>query len=452
MRPVLLSSIVICLLVACEQNVEQAVSQVNGRNIGVDEFIFAYETSPRSVIAGPRESAYVKVLDRITERILLAQEAERRGLQNDPTTLRELRQLEDSAIRRELFKKHIRAEVQISEEDCRAAFLKSQQTLWVQYTMLDQEPSGETMSWDPDWESESINANVKSMNTPEYGLVNLVSWNELDQNLEDMLFSLEVGEMSAPLFKDKAYHIFRLVNTESNVMLSENEFYLKQEHYRSAIRKRREHARAFQFVKDVMQPEQLIIRRQTLDQLSNYLWQLHEEEEPKNVSSKELATFPNALDNLNGEELATYASGTMTVDDFRFYYRMNPYELNNTSLNELRNSIVNAIGIYVRDIVFAEKGRAENLASLPSVQEDFIYWRERLLAAKLENAIKETQGDVTADESEKSDLTANLAFEQLCDRLRKNAKIKMNEDVLMSIQTSDEGLGRKIDFFAGYLN
>ncbi len=383
MRAAFSSLIVICLLIACGLDDQQTVSQVNGRNIGVDEFIFAYETSPRSVIAGSRESAYEKVLDRITERILLAQEAERRGLQNDPTTLRELGQLEDSAIRRELFKKHIRSEVEVSEMDCRDAFLKSQKTLWVQHTVLDHEPAGTTISWDPDWKLESINGNIKSMNTPEFGLVNLVTWNELDQDLEDMLFSLEVGEISTPLFKDKAYHIFRLVNTESNRMLSENEFYLQQEHYRSAIRKRREHARAFQFVKDVMQPEQLIIRRHTLDQLSNFLWQQYEADELKKAPSEELAAIPTALDDIDGDELATYASGKLTVDDFRFHYRMNPCELSNTSQKDLQNSLINAIGIYVRDIVFAEKGRAENLAALPSVQEDFVYWRERLLAATL---------------------------------------------------------------------
>ena len=452
MRPAPLLLIVIYLLIACGQDSQQSVSQVNGRSIGVDEFIFAYETSPRSVITGPKASAYGKVLDRITERVLLAQEAERRGLENDPITQRELKQLEDSAIRRELFRQQIRSKVVVSETDCRDAFMKAQQTLWVQHAILDQEPPTETESWNPEWEQVSINGAVKSMKTSEYGLVNLVSWNDLDQNLEDILFSLEVGDLTAPLLKNQAYHIFRLVNIESNQILSENEFYLQQEHYRSAISKRREHALAFQFVQDVMQTEQLIIRRKTMDQLSHFLWQQVEAEKIKVESPGELNPEPNTLEALSGDELATYASGKLTVEDFRFYYRMNPYELSDKSLNDLQNSLVNAIGIYVRDIVFAEKGRAEDLAMLPSVQEDFSYWRERLLAGKLENSIKENLVNTTGTEPEDAAQAASLEFEQLCESLTKNAKIKINEKVLMSIQTSDEGLGRKIDFFAGYLN
>ena len=450
LTPLLL--IIIYLLTACGQDSQQSVSQINGRNIGVDEFIFAYETSPRSVISGSKKAAYGKVLNRITERILLAQESEKRGLENEPTTQRELRHLEDSAIRRELFRQQIRGEVVVTETDCRDAFMKAQQTLWVQHSIFDQELPPETGSWDPDWEQVSINASVKSTNTQEYGLVNLVTWNDLDQRLEDILFSLEVGEITDPIARNQTYHIFRLVNIESNQILSENEFYLQQEHYRSAISKRREHALAFQYVQDVMQAEQLIIRRQTLDQLSQFLWEQVEAENINVDAPAEVNPLPNTVEDMNGEELATYASGKLTVEDFRFYYRMNPYELSNKTLNDLQNSLVNAIGIYVRDIVFAEKGRADNLARLPRVQEDFSYWRERLLAGKLEHSIKENLVNYTGVAPEDAAIAATLEFEQLRVSLTKNAKIKINEKVLMSIKTSDEGLGRKIDFFAGYLN
>jgi len=452
MKPMSLVLFVIILLSACSQDSQDSVAQINGRSIGVDEFVFAYETSPRSVIAGPKESAYRNVLDRITQRILLAQEAEKRGLVSDSSTQRELRQLEDSAIRRELFKQHIRNQVEVSEADCRDAFRKSQQTLWAQHTILDQRASPELDKWNPEWEHVSISPSVKSMKTAEFGLLDLVTWNDLDQNLEDILFSLEVGELTSPIFKDQAYHIFRLVNIESNQMLSENEFHLQQDHFRSALNKRREHALAFQFVQDVMQPEQLIIRRKTLDQLSHFLWQQLEAESLKAQFPGELNTLPNTLDDMELDELATYASGKLTVDDFRFYYRMNPYELSNTSLNDLQNSLVNAIGIYVRDIVFAEKGRAEDLSEIASVQEDFSYWKERLLAAKLENAIKESVVASSGTETEQAVQAASQEFDQLCESLTKNAKIRVNKKVLMSIQTSDEGLGRKIDFFAGYLN
>ena len=114
----------------------QEVSRVNDRSISKADFVFAYETSPSSILTGSKALSYKRVMDRLIKRVLLAQEAENRELQDVPETAEALILLEDAAIRRELFRQAVRQQVQISDEDCRLAFNRAQQTLWIQHVVL----------------------------------------------------------------------------------------------------------------------------------------------------------------------------------------------------------------------------------------------------------------------------------------------------------------------------
>ena len=445
--------VLMILLIACEKQVVDEVSNVNGRSISHDDFIFAYETSPSSFQTGPKERAYKQVLDRIIQRILLSQEAQKRGLHTDEEIAEELRLLEDAAIRRELFRINVREQVQISNEVCRQAFSRGQQTLWVRHAVLGSKPAQVLNIWDSAWTHSSINPTSETYVSDLFGKVDLVRWNDLDQELEEILFGLEINELSAPILRKGNVHIFQLVNIETNQMVSENSYLLEKEHYRATIQKRREHAVAFSYVKDIMEPQNLIIRREALDVLSQVLWSHNSSKDALTDKSSEIQDLSDVtLDEISNLELANYQSGTMSVGDFRTYYKMNPIDLSQNSLEALQYNLTNAIGIYVRDIVFAEIGRREGLTELPEVSQDYQYWQERLLAARMETRIFQEVQDEFTNTDEDISLQANERLNQLCAELKQDADIKTDTAALMEIKTSDAGLPRKIDFFASYLN
>lgn len=453
MRSGLIIFLLLCLLAACERQSPPVLAQVNGRSISRDDFVYAYETSPRSILTGSKQAAYDRVLDRIIQRVLFAQEAERRELQKETETARELASLEDAAIRRELFRESIRKNVKLSDADYRKAFYRDQQTLWVQHAVFDTLEDIIPGAWNPTWVHVSINATTKTVERAGFGMVDLISWNDVDLELEEILYGLALNEVSEPILKKGAIHVFRLVNVETNTMASENQYLLKQEHYRTALRKRQEHALAFNFVREVMAPESLIIRRHTIEQLTRVIWQRNPDQNGiVGGSVSELNSPALDLDDLNKLELATFKSGRLLVEDFRFYYKMNPYKLSRVSLDDLQKDLINAIGIYVRDIVFAKKGRTAGYAGIPAVRQDVQYWQERLLASKLEASIYE---HISASGSVNPAETGRIVEQEL-DKLFKNLKqetaISIDQEMLMTIRTSDEGLARKIDFFAGYLN
>jgi len=448
-----IACLLLCAIVSCETQSSDELSRVNGRSISADEFIFSYETSPRSVIAGPRESAYDRVLDRLIERVLLSQESRRRGLDQDPETMRELTFLEDAAIRRELFRDKIRETTIISEDESRLAFSMAQKTLWIQHIVLDSPLSEKPEFWNPDWRHESINPTTKTVEVPALGQIDLVGWNDVDTDLESVLYQLELNDWTAPIQKNGQTHLFRLLNIETNQMITENQFHGEQEHYRSTLRKRLEHDRSFAFVQETMKPQNLTIKRQVLEQLTQVLWAARAEQDSLiGKGEGEFNVKDLTIDEIGSSVLAQFKSGELTVEDFRFYYQMNPQKLEAETMDGLRHVLVNALGIYVRDIVFAELGRKDGLQHRQEVIKDYQYWHERLLASKLERHIYELVASKSGPESDDAEGTASLALAELSSTLKHQARIKVDRELLMKLKTSDDGLPRKIDFYTAYLN
>ena len=443
----------IFMIGACERQSQEEIGVVNGRSISAEEFIFSYETSPQSVTAGAKESAYDAVLERLVERVLLSQESQRRGLDQDPETIRELTYLEDAAIRRELFRDQIRENTFISDEDTRTAFSMSQKTLWIKHIVLESKISDKPEAWNPEWRHESINPGTKTVYDPEFGSIDLIAWNDVDTDLESILYGLTLNDWTGPIEKNGQTHLFRLVNIETNQMVTENQYYEKQEHYQSALRKRVEHDRSFAFVQEVMKPQNLIIKRPALEQLTQVLWAARVNQD--SLTGSDGAEFKEnlpTLDEIGSLVLGHFKSGDLTIEDFRFYYQMNPQKLEAENMDGLRYKLVNAVGMYVRDIVFAELGREDGLQYREPVIEDYQYWQERLLASKLEQQIYElaaSEDDIDKDDHEQM---ATQMLAELSSSLRDEATIKVDRDLLLKLKTSDEGLPRKIDFFTAYLN
>jgi len=445
--------LLVCLLGGCENQSPNELGNVNGRSIRPDEFVFSYETSPRSITAGPKETAYEQVLDRLMERILLSQESRRRGLDKEPEIARELKYLEDAAIRRELFRENIRRVTEISEEDARLAFSLAQKTLWIQHVELDSLITAKPDVWNPDWKHVPINLTLSNVEVRGLGSVNLVGWNDVDTKLESILYQLELKEWTAPILKNGQSHLFRLLNVQTNQMTSESQFSNEREHYQSAIRKRVEHDHSFAFVQETMKPEKLTIKRQVLEQLTQALWAYKIDSDNLSFRAEGEIQLENlTLDDIGTSELAHFESGSFTVDDFRFFYKMNPQKLEANNPGGLRHKLVNTIGIYVRDLVFAEIGRNEGLHKRHEVVQDYQYWQERLLASRLEQHIHELSMPESGTDTEAAEDIASRAVAELSISLRGQAEISVNKDLLMTLKTSDEGLSRKIDLFTSYLN
>ena len=442
------------LLISCsksDKSGSKAVATINDRVITSDEFAFAYELAPRNITQLGKEKAYSILLDGMIDKILFAKEGTRCGFDKDNTFQRAMDYFKRAAVVRELYLKHVRDSVKITDEEIRSAYQRSKTTLYLKNFLATNQDDAEkiskgllTVSHKP------LLSGLKTIETNKFGTVDLISWNNIKQEIEDIVFNLPLHKRSRPYFDGKFYHTFEVVEKEINAMITENDYYVRKPTMESAIRKRKEHKKAFEFVQRTMKPQHLIIKAEPLNELTSQIWKTHNHDEnaiDQYLDNREIQSLSEKNKSLLNQNLAAFKDGTLTVSDFLFTYKVNPYQLSFKSKQSIRENLKNTIAIYVRDLVFSEQGMKEGLDKKPSVKEEVRNCEERLLANKLKRNLYEQLAQSISD-STKLIEEYNLTLKNFAQELRAKSKVHIDKNVMKGIKTTDEGLPRKIDFFA----
>lgn len=424
------------------------VAKIEDRLISADEFAYAYELAPRELTRLDKLDARLAVLDRLTDRILLSREAEKLGLDRSDSVLqRTLDLYERQAINRELFRQHIRAPIAVTEEEEREAFRRSKIRFYIRHfeTETAADAQAVTDGIRP-FEHTPLYPGVETIQMEPFGYVDMIPWRDIPVNIEELVVGLPMYKISEPFLYNGKYHVFQVVEQEREILLRENDFLANRESLRGILRKRKEAVASAAFVQDVMAPQGLIIKADALNQLTDHLWKNRPQSNDPQIQyipNAEINIIAQNASQLGRQKIAVFKSGEMTVTDILFHYKVNPQKISYDSKLALRESLTNAVALFVRDWVFSERGFAEKLDRLPAVKAELRTRREYLLAQKMINRLyREQAKDSMSDEEFQTVLTAHIR------NLKKDATIQVFQEPLMAVNTSDEGLARKIDFIA----
>jgi len=424
------------------------VAKVENRIITADEFAFAYELSPRQLTSLENHKARSAVLDRLIDRILLAQNAEKLELGLTDTVMQRAIDLyRRQAINRELYLKHIRSPISVNEAEEREAFRRSKMTLFVKHfeSELEKETINVSKGIMP-FEHIQVYPGVKTINIDIYGPVDVIGWNDVQDDLEGQLYNLPVHHFTKPKFDGRKYHVFQVVEQEREVLVRENDFQANRESFHGILRKRKEVKAASAFVDEIMAPQELIIKAEALNKLTDRIWNNRPASiDPRiqHISNEEINYIAeNDLDIIK-QPIAVYKDGNMTISDILFHYKVNPQKVSYDGKLALRESLKNSVALYIRDWVFSERGILEKLDRLPSVKAEVQTRKEYLLAKKMVNRLyEEVAADLKTDEEFQKYVDTYLS------ELKENANIQVFNEQLMAVTTTDEGLSRKVDFIA----
>jgi len=440
---------ILILVVACcsrKKTEIPVVAIVNDRVITADEYAFFYELSPRDETSAEKQEARATVLNSLIDRIMLAQQAEALGLADSDTTLQKALDLyRRQAVNRELYLKYVRKPVKVNEEEERDMFNRSKKTLFVKHFQSELESEVRKVSTgDVPFEHTPMYPGILTVELDGYGPVDAVSWNDVRDNLEDILYDLPLNKISEPVFDGSKYHIFQVVDFEQEVIVRENDFLANRQTITGVIRRRKEARIAAGFVHEVMSSQNLVIREEVLNSLTDHIWaNLPSDSDPqaRYIPNEEIKFLTNNELFLMQQPLAVYKDGVMTVSDILFHYKVNPQKISYDTRSDLGQSLRNAIGLFVRDRVLSEKGIQEKLDRMASVQEEVQTRKEHMLAEKM---IRKLYTD-NKDDYKDADVFSDYLKNYLSD-LKNEADIHVFDEELMAVNTTDEGLSRKIDF------
>jgi hypothetical protein len=175
------------------------------------------------------------------------------------------------------------------------------------------------------------------------------------------------------------------------------------------------------------------------------------------AGSMERIIKENNLDenNLGESVLVESKSGSYSFDDFIYWYRNRSQyiQLNKTNPNAFALSIENMVWQMTRDKLLSKRALERGLDKLPAVQEQSGWWKDKIISSMVKNEIKNSI-EINANEvkagdgnSEKLNDEYNARLLRKVLSLKKRYSVKVNEDVLSSVQVSTENDPKTVDFY-----
>ena len=452
---VLILGTVLMLHFGCEMEINQGkiIAEVDGRKIAVDEFVLAYEYAPTSITQQAAKKAYDQILEGIIDRVMLAGVGRQQGFEADQQIIRIVDYYQRAAVVRELFLDHIRAEVQVSDDEKRRAYQLGKKILFVKHYEFDSLPDNQlTAGKLLELDHSPMLDGLKTIDHPDYGPVDLIGWNDLRAELESILYKLELGQPSELIWDTDKYHVFIVVDNEQEILLTENDYVANQASIATVIRRRQEHRLAFDYVREIMAPQQLRFKSDGLKKLSDYLWQFNQKIPPE-LRLHQTMEIPGLINEDSGllkQALADFGDYSWTIEDFIFHYSIKPLPINYNNRSSVSAGVKNAAAIYIRDFVLSEQGLAEGLAERRSVKKERRYWSEQLLADRVRREIYTDFRNQVTDSTQLENQFADYYADYLS-TLRGFSESNIDTSALYSVVTSSTGLSRKINFVSTLL-
>ena len=398
-------------LTAChnQQPHNDVVAQVSddSMTLGITEqdFLYAYEFTPRRQDSLKGSEARRAFLETLVQEKLLALEGFRRGLDQDERVRIPLRWYKEKAVRQALYRKVVRDRVVLSEAELRQGFLRLKtrvrvrhlpaRTLEAARALRRRLQAGETFE---QLAREVFKDTTLAQNGGDLGYIRL---GDLDEALEDAAFSLRVGEISEPIKSRWAYHILKAEDRRTQAILTETEYQRQKARVARILRRRKEARLADAFIKQFMNPRRVRVYGPSvvfLVEQSKAILNSGERLLPNQlppIRDAEIGTLTSRLGDHLDQVLVQFEGGQWTIGDFLDKLRAvhpdaRPVMTSKTNLKDV-------VARMVRDEFLLQEGYRHGLQNSSYVREEVRRWKQTLVAEHMRSLVVDT---VTVSEVE----------------------------------------------------
>jgi len=252
-----------------ESSERTVVAEVNGEPIYLEDVEEIWNSLPESYRA-QFPGGIKDLLEQLIRETLLVQQAQKLGLENDPTVLKQLEQIKRQILVTELIKREILNKVQVTDEEIQKEYTSNPSL----YTEPEQVKAKHIMTSTKEKAEEVLQElqsgkpfedvakeKSESPDAQQGGEMGYLKKGDLDPNLEKVLFDLAPGKVSDVVETSYGFHIF-LVEEHLKPRLKELEEVKEEISNRLLPQKQQE---AFEkFIEDLKNQSEIVIIKENL--------------------------------------------------------------------------------------------------------------------------------------------------------------------------------------------
>jgi hypothetical protein len=298
--------------------------------------------------------------------------------------------------------------------------------------------------------------------------INRFQLGKKNPELVEILDTLPVGKLSAPVEASDGWYIFVIDNIGQNVILTESELMRLKHESINALKKKKMDQTSEKYVNQLLLTQDPVIKRESFNVLRSYIGaytltqELYDDWELSEKLGEALKKLQVTKDNVGQSVLVVMNENNISLEEFlKWYQNRSQYiKLDKNDLRSYSKSLENLIWRMLRDKLLSEQAFERKFDQTENYTKQVRWWRDKIVYSTIKKEIVEsvllkedevvTRGLADSDDKLKSErlnqeITKRL-FHKLND-LKSKFDITINEDVLDKIVVSEENNPKAIDFY-----
>lgn len=378
-------------------NLNKVVAKVGNSTITADEFLKRYEMTPlfRKQIERITPSLKLEFLYSLIAEKLWALQAEKLGYDTTYVMKFVEDEYEKMFVRDALYRREITSKIKITDKELIQGYIKNSKKLlvnflfsedkkeiWNLYNMLKNGVPFDSVL--------EVRPEANEQNEPME-----IVFGQMDEDIQDSLYTLKVGSYTQPLLTPDGWYIFRLTNNIHQVFNTESDKENAEETVKKIIEGYQTKKLYQEYYYKFFQGRKVEVNAPLFQSLARKISTAFEEKkftykikdnDPIYLEPNESMKIGDEFgpDSLNMAYIQ-FNDEPITLEKFLNILILKEFNSKKYDLITIANTIDNETRKVIEEELLSRQGLKEGLNNLPSVQNDLSMWRENYLSQLLQN-------------------------------------------------------------------
>jgi len=406
------------------QNETEVLAKIGPYKITVEEFQNRFDFMPHlnysssNIDSVKKEFLYSLVAER-----LWALEADELDIDTNEAVQFSLKTLQKLFVKDELYKKDVESKIVLNGKEIAKGLGRVTRIL---NTLIITTPDSQKAStlYNAFLNSASFDSVLLSMKIPLKGYE--IKFGSLeDEEMEDILFSLNLNEISKPLLSKGSWFIFKLLSDDQDISIDPS-----KDHARNIVIKKLRDRKVQKlgkiYLDKLFSGRSITADRRLFDLMSDNLLQVLKDrtnkteiDSLKDVQLLEIDIHKvlSSLDSLDLNDAFIKIDETpATIKDFLYYAIYQKVFFNSFNPTQFKKSLNQVVKKFIEDEIITREGFKLGLENLPSVKNDLQVWKNYYLSEVLMNSYadsitiseKEIKDFMNVEKNSKDSLQVNI--------------------------------------------
>lgn len=379
--------VAVASLTGCRPEVhDDVLARVGDRVITPEEFRLNYEFGHAHLRRQPDpRRRYLTYM--IYEKIM-AQEAERLGLDTAAAVVHSMRTLREELLIEQVFEEKVLSNIEVTNEEIVEAINRSAVRFKFRFIPALSRSRAEAVYRDvlEHGFDEVLERELKEFRDLEVPIGDVTSdyikADEIDPAVLEAIRDLEIGTPSSPVAFDQVWYVFEVMDVRRE-FLAESDYEERAASVWKQLYNQKAMEEGARFVASVMEPKDVVTKREGFEILADALWDWYSTQTP----SRNLLYY---IDEAGWERpytrrlvanrhvpLVTFDGGNWTIGTFLEHFTPGRYVLRAEDRDAFRVRLADIIALVVRDRTFLDMAERESLGDGEEFRRTVELWKDK---------------------------------------------------------------------------